>query len=260
MYVTVRSSDWNGVTFTSNFTWSKALGTGQIGQYNSSYTVVDPYNLNASYGVNGYDYKIVYNMAMYYQPRFLRNLQGWKRTVLGGWTISPLFTAQSGVPTAVSYGPSSITQAFGESNSSGSSANTEEAVGAAPYTGGQAAHYNVAGSGGIGTTNPFGVNMFADPASVYKEFRPCVLGVDTSCGGYIDFRGLPRWNLDAALAKDFSFKERYGAEIHIQCTNVLNHVAMGTPSLSLTTPTQFGRITGIANTPRQMEFGLRLHF
>ena len=41
---------------------------------------------------------------------------------------------------------------------------------------------------------------------------------------------------------------------------LLNHVLMGNPSLSITSPTSFGRITGTANTPRNMEFGLRLHF
>jgi hypothetical protein len=262
MFVTVRANEWHGLTATSNFTFSKALGTGQIAQYNSSYTFVDSYNLDANYGNNGYDYKFIYNLAMYYQPPFLRTLHGVKRTVLGGWTIAPLLTAQSGAPTAVGYGPSSITQAFGESNSSGSSANTENAVAAAPYTGGTSAHYNIPGSGGIGTNNPYGVNMFADPAKVYSEFRPCVLGIDSSCGGYTNFRGLPRWNLDVAVAKDIPIvPERFGAELHFQITNVMNHVVFSTPaSLSLTSPTTFGRITGQANTPRQMEFGLRLHF
>jgi len=263
MYVTLRSNEWHGVTATSNFTWSKALGTGQIAQYNSSYTFVDPYNLDANYGVNGYDYKIVYNMAMFYQPPFLKSLTGWKKTVLGGWTVSPLFTAQSGAPTSVGYAPGSFLQGFGESNSSGSGAITENAVAASPYTGGTSAHYNSPGSGGIGTNNPIGVNMFANPQAVYAEFRPCILGIDTSCGGYTNFRGLPRWNLDAALAKDFAIvpERGIGAELHIQVTNVMNHVVFSTPSsLSLTSSTTFGRITSQANTPRQMEFGLRLHF
>ena len=67
--------------------------------------------------------------------------------------------------------------------------------------------------------------------------------------------------MDAALTKDFGIiKERVGASLVIQMTNVFNHVLMGSPSLSLTSPTTFGRITGQANTPRNMEFGLRLHF
>jgi hypothetical protein len=262
LYVTFRSSDWQGLTATSNFTWSRALGTGQIAQYNSSYTLVTPYDLGASYGTNAYDYKFVYNLAMYYQPPYFKGMRGLKGHILGGWTVAPLFTAQSGAGISVGYAPSSILQAFGESNSSGSGALTENAVGAAPFTGQTHAVYNVPGSGGIGTNNPFGVNMFSDPAAIYKQFRPCVLGIDTSCGGYVNLRGLPRWNLDATVSKDIGvIGERVGATLIFQITNVFNHVALSNPSsLSLTSPTTFGRITGQANTPRQMEFGLRIHF
>ncbi len=262
LYVTFRSSDWHGLTATSNFTWGRALGTGQIAQYNSSYTLVSPYDLGESYGVNGYDYKFVYNLAMFYQPPYFKGMHGLKGRVLGGWTISPLLTAQSGGGISVGYAPSSITQAFGESNSTGSGALTENAVGSAPYTGGTSANYNVAGSGGIGTNNPYGVNLFGDPAAIYKEFRPCVLGVDTNCGGYYNLRGLPRWNLDATVTKDIGIiGERVGATLHFQITNVMNHVVLSNPSsLSLTSPTTFGRITTQSNTPRQMEFGLRIHF
>ncbi len=262
MYVTFRANDWHGLTATSNFTWGRALGTGQIAQYNSSYTLVSPYDLGMSYGVNSYDYKFVYNLAMFYQAPYFKGMQGWKGRLLGGWTIAPLLTAQSGAGISVGYAPSSITQAFGESNSTGSGALTENAVGAAPYTGGTSANYNVSGSGGIGTNNPFGVNLFSDPAAIYKQFRPCVLGIDTNCGGYYNLRGLPRWNVDATVSKDIGIVgERVGATLSFQFTNVFNHVALSNPSsLSLTSPTTFGRITTQANTPRQMEFGLRIHF
>ena len=45
-----------------------------------------------------------------------------------------------------------------------------------------------------------------------------------------------------------------------QITNVMNHNVFSNPSLSMTNPTQFGRITTQANTPRNMEFGLRIRF
>jgi hypothetical protein len=72
---------------------------------------------------------------------------------------------------------------------------------------------------------------------------------------------LPTWNLDATVAKDVNvFRERVGATLIFQFTNLLNHFQPGTPSLSLTSPTNFGKITTQANTPRNMEFGLRIHF
>ncbi|MGP8246251.1 MAG: hypothetical protein ACLQVN_17245, partial [Bryobacteraceae bacterium] len=249
------------LTAASNFTWSRALGTAGLAQYNSGGTALDPYDIAANYGSQLFDFKFAYNAALYYQPPMLNHLSGLKRKALGGWTLAPLFTAFSGAPMAAGYEPGSTTEAFGESSSSGSAASAENAVGLSPYTGTTNAKYNIAGSGGIGTNNPYGVNFFSNPAQVYGELRPCILGFDTSCGGYANLRGLPQWNVDAALTKDFGIiKERVGVSVIFQVTNVFNHVQMAGPSLSLTSPTTFGRITGQANTPRNMEFGIRLHF
>jgi hypothetical protein len=62
------------------------------------------------------------------------------------------------------------------------------------------------------------------------------------------------------VGKGVSFTERVGADLSFQFTNVMNHMALANPSLTLTSPTTFGRINGAANIARQMEFGLRLHF
>jgi hypothetical protein len=176
-----------------------------------------------------------------------------------------LFFAQSGSPIGVSYSESGCTgcQAFGEVTPSASFSAYEQAVGATSFTGGSSAHYAVAGSNGIGSTNPYGLNMFKDPSAVYSEFRRCVLGVDTSCGGTGNLRGLSTWNLDASVAKDVGiWKEgRVGATLSFAFTNIMNHFQPGNPSsLSLTAPTTFGRITTQSNTPRNLEFGLRIHF
>jgi hypothetical protein len=75
-------------------------------------------------------------------------------------------------------------------------------------------------------------------------------------------RGLPTWNVDAQALKDIGiWKEgRVGAQLSLQMTNTLNHMQPGAPSLSITAPTTFGRITSQANTPRNMEIGIRVHF
>jgi hypothetical protein len=105
------------------------------------------------------------------------------------------------------------------------------------------------------------LNAFSNPSQVYTEFRPCVLGYDTSCGGYANLRGLPTWNIDMNVIKDIGlYKERVGAQLFFQFTNIMNHFQPSGPSLSLNSPTSFGQITGQSNTPRNMEFGLRIHF
>jgi len=148
---------------------------------------------------------------------------------------------------------------MGNVSSSGSA--FESAIPIVPFTGGHSLNRGVTGSNGIGTVNSEGQNIFADPAAVYAGFRRCILGLDTSCGGVGNLRGLNRWNMDATLAKDLKFTERVGATLTMQFTNVFNHYQPSDPSsLSLTSPTAFGRITGAVYAARQMEIGLRIHF
>jgi hypothetical protein len=264
-YLTYRMRDFHGITALSNFTWGRALGTGATTQATSSNTALNLWDMHANYGINGFDYKFLYNIAMYYQPPWFRTQRGAIGRLLAGWTVSPLFTAQSGQGITPGYvqGGCSQCQAFGEATPPASTTTAaSNAVGFLPHTGDIEAHYNVPGSNGIGTTNPYGVNLFADPEKSYNELRRCILGYDTSCGGYYSMRGLPRWNLDAGVSKDVNFgRESIGATLFIAITNVLNHAALSNPSsLTLTTPAQFGRITGQTNTPRNMEFGLRIHW
>ena len=277
VFTSLRTTSWKGLTAIGNFTWGRALGTSQLAQYNSSSTPLDIFNINDSYGPQNFDYKFIFNLSMYYQPQVFRGQHGVLGHVLGGWTFSPLFTAQSGGGAAVSYSEGSCTacQAFGEVTTPGNSAvssTSENAVGYSPYTGGNSVNYNQYGSTGTNiwqgtqnvgtkTTGTYGLNMFTNPGQVYGEFRPCVLGFDTSCGGYYNLRGLPTWNVDMSIIKDIGvYKERVGATLFIQITNVLNHFQPSGPSLSLTSPTTFGQITGQSNTPRNMEFGIRIHW
>jgi len=272
----VRTNNFHGFTANSNFTYGRAMGTSVAVQATSSATPLDPFNLGANYGPQGFDYKFIYNLSMYYAPPVFKGQKGILGHALGGWNFSPLFTAISGAPLGVTYSEGSCSgcEAFGEVTTPGTSAvgaTSEEAVGFSPYTGGTSAHYNIPGGTGsniifgtnaVGTKTPiYGINMFSNPAAVYSEFRPCVLGFDTSCGGYDNLRGQPTWNLDMTVVKDLAiYKERLGAMMFFTFTNILNHFQPGNPSLSLTSPTSFGQITGQANTPRSMEFGLRLRF
>jgi hypothetical protein len=274
MFVTYRMREFHGVSLTSNFTWSRALGTANVAQSSSDFTSLNPFDLHAGYGPQSYDIPLIVNVAAYYRPDVYKTQKGILGHVLGGWTFSPLFTAQSGAPIGVSLSEGSCTgcQAFGEVAYSSSSFTpyNENAVLGAKFTGGTSANYNVPGqsvningtSTAVGSNNSTGINIFSNPGTVYSEFRRCIVGYDTSCGGYGNMRNLPQWNVDAQALKDIGiWKEgRVGATLSFQITNVLNHMQPGSPSLSITGPTTFGRITSQANTPRNMEFGLRVHF
>ena len=265
LFVTWRARDFHHATILSNFTYGRALGTATLAQYNSSYTQQDAWDIHANYGPNNFDYKFLYNLAMTYSTPWFKSQKGLLGHAAGGWTVAPLFFAQSGAPICIGYttGSAASYQSFGESSSTAITSSAECAVASTPFTGGSTLHSNVAGSNGTGTNNPTGLNLFADPAAVAGGFRRCVLGLDTSCGGYGNLRGLPTWNMDASLTKEVGvWKDgRVGATLTFQFTNVLNHFQAGNPSsLSLTSPSTFGRITTQSNTPRNLEFGLRIHF
>ena len=275
-FMTFTARDWRGLTAQSNFTWGRALGTGSVNQASSSITVPDPYNFDTfgSYGVQPFDFKLVYSLLMLYQPPFYKSQHGLLGHILGGWSIAPLFTWRSGQPVRFNVGLNA--QAFGEVYGGSNSANYEEAAGASPYTGDSAAHYNVTSSSTVGSNgNPAkggsGINMFADPAAIFAEFRRPILGVDTGSGGAGVLRGFGFWNLDATVSKDFKATERLGATLSFQITNVLNHFqpedpfATSSNNLNLDNPSTFGVVTNQFTTPngaqsRAMEFGLRLRF
>jgi hypothetical protein len=281
LYTTFTMRNWRGVTTTSNFTWGRALGTGAESQATSGYTTLNPYNVRQSmYGPQFYDYKFIYTQSFLYSEPFFRNSKGILNYALGGWRFGAIFAARSGAPLPVG---TISGDSFGESFGEGQNSNTIEtapfgqdgAVLAAPYTGGNSARYNVniansASGAGVNSNVANGgnsLNMFANPAAVYNEFRPCVLGYDTSCGSNGQIRGLPSWNMDANIAKDFLlYKERVAATLSFQFINVFNHVVLNDPYLDLSDPADFGVLGsnnpngGQLNTPRQITFNLRIRF
>ena len=279
VYLSLTTHDWHGVTLRSNFTWGRALGTGNQVQASSSYSVMDPWNVHAMYGPQYFDYKFLYNFTMVYQPKFFHQQKGVVGHLLGGWVIAPIFTIHSGPPLSV-YSYSQGCQSFGEMNcSTGGTLDGAVLNGAFNY--GNSVHYNYAVSESS-STNPNGVaingnadnggnnmNIYSNPIGAFNDYRNCVLGYDTSCGSNGNIRGLPVWNVDATVSKDIGiWKEgRVGATLIFQFTNVFNHVNFINPYLDITDPADFGVLGtsnpnggGQGNTPRNMEFGIRLHF
>jgi hypothetical protein len=274
-YFTFTIHDWHGITARSNFTWGRALGTGNQSQATSSYSVVDPWNIHSMYGPQFFDYKFIYNLSLLWQDPWYKSQKGVVGHVLGGWTVAPLFTFHSGAPLSVNNFNQGC-ESFGEMNCNTGST-LDGAVLTGPFTYGNSAHYNVnvsettASGAGVNSNPDNGgnsINMFSNPDAAYNKYRPCVLGFDTSCGSNGNIRGMSFWNLDATVSKNIGvWKEgRVGADLQFQFTNLLNHVQLNDPYLDISDPGNFGVLGtnnpngGQSNTPRQMEFGLRLHW
>jgi hypothetical protein len=269
LFISVKSQDWHGVTMQSNFTWSKALGTGAEVQATSEATPPDPFNLGNGYGYQAFDRRFVYNLFIVYQPNFYKSQSGFLGHLAGGWTFAPVFTAGSGLP--ITLGTlNGGGQAFGEGDSSNffGYGNSENAIPITPANLGQgSAHYNTPGSNGIGDGG-LPVNMFKDPVAAYNNVRQPVLGLDTHDGGFGVYRGLPYWNLDFSVKKMFKITERVNAEAQVVFVNILNHNQWGDVSgdyLDTSNPGSWGVLPGSVitnnqNYMRQMQFGIRLSF
>ena len=264
LFITLKSQDWHGVTMQSNFTWSKALGTGAEVQATCEATAPDPFDLRNGYGYQAFDRRFVYNLFFVYQPHWYKGQSGFLGHILGGWTIAPVFTAGSGLPMTLGT-INGGGQAFGE----GDSANffgygvSENAIPLSPMPGQGSRYFGITGD--IGSSGLNGANVFANPAAVYNNIRQPILGLDTHDGGFGVMRGMPYWNVDLSVKKNFKITERFAAEFQVVFTNFFNHDQFGDPSgdyLDTSNPSGFGALSGqLYNySPRQMEFGLRLNF
>jgi Carboxypeptidase regulatory-like domain len=276
-FVSLKTSNWRGLTMQSNLTYSKALGTGSQVQATSQYTAIDPFDLSADYGVQPWDRKFTLNTWLVYQPPFFKSQHGILGRVAGGWTIAPLFAFGSGLPLAVSpsdnagndtYGGG---QAFGEADGS-NFGGQQNAIRICGTNFGNSRVNNMTtttgfGAGGI-ASNPAGttvVGFFTDPAAAYNCFRNPILGIDHGHnGGAGLLRGLPFWNVDLSVKKDVMLTERFHVEVSSVFTNVFNHNQMydpGNPGLVLGEPDNWGALlNGQVNTPRKIELGLRVRF
>ncbi len=243
-FISLKINDWHGVTSQTNFTYSKALGTGAEVQATSEYTPNDPYNLDNTYGVQPFNRKYVFNQFFVVRPHYRENQAGIAGRLLGGWTFAPIITAGSGAPLYCNTITDS--EAFGSGDATNFFDN-EQCVTTSKFGN------SVNGSG----TN---VNFFSDPNAAFNTFRAPILGIDTKNPGVGPIVGLPYWNVDLSVKKSFKIWESTSLELSTVFTNLFNHMQFTDPDLELSTPASWGALTTQRNNPRQMEFGIRINW
>ncbi len=258
-FASVKMADWRGLTMQSNFTWSKALGTGGVVQASSEYTPDDPFNLATTYGYQDYQRKFVYNMFFVYQLPFYKGQSGLMGRALGGWSIATVFTAGSPSPIEL-YTTTGDGQEYGAGDNINFFGN-ENAVQIAPITHGHA-YYN-------SPSNGLPVNMFKEGVAAASDFRNPILGLDNKDGGDGNIFGLPYWNLDLSVRKNIRVAEGISVELQGVFADVLNHNQfldpVGGAASGLFNTGGFGALNGgsaqeQAGGDRQIEIGARVRF
>ncbi len=255
-FVTLKVTNWHGITLQENFTYSKALGTGAFVQATSEYTPNDPFNLHNQYGLQNFDRKLVFNTYAIIEAPWYKGQHGIVGRLAGGWSLSPILAIGSGA--AIGCGTNTDGQSFGSADGLNFFSN-ENCILTKAYSGGSASLHNDGSAGEF--------NIFRDPSGVLNTLRPPILGLDTGTGGVGVFRGLPYWNVDVRVVKDFRIVERVGLQFQYVVTNAFNHPVFADPNSSFfaqgvdpTSAASFGVVNSQGNFPRQMQFGIRLSF
>jgi outer membrane receptor protein involved in Fe transport len=209
MMLALQRSTRNGLNFSTNYTFSKALNDSDGAPQNVACR-------SCEYGRANFDARHNFYMSGSYQLPFGRT------KVWGGWEVSGVGSVHTGLPLTVTVSRSAT--ALPDGNSSNQRPNLIPGVSLIPANGRTILQW----------INPA---AFATPAN----------GVWGTAGrNLVDGPRLAQF--DAALQKSIHFGERSMLSFRAEAFNLFNHPQLGKPSVNFSTPATFGRITSISNT------------
>jgi hypothetical protein len=263
LFVTLQKRMSHGLLYTLNYTYSKSLD--QLGAIQNAASVMpNSFDLDAEYGPSPFDVRHLFNATWLYElpfgpGRFFDTGIGPLNKVVGGWFMSGIFTARSGDPLTVNQGAG----VWGGSLFLGFNSGAIPTVD--PNTFSNTVNSGINGSNNIGTNgNPAsggsGLSLFPNPEQVFNSFRRVLVSQDTRAGRSTPLYGLPRWDLNLSVGKRTTLTEDVNMVFAFDFFNIFNHVDFNNPSLDLNNSRAFGVITSQGNTPRRIQFGLRVEF
>jgi hypothetical protein len=230
------------LTLEGAFTYSKSMdpGTGG-GNAQDMQTVSNPYDRSYDYGPSALDRRAVLVTTFVYDLPILRGNSGTPllRATLGGWEVSGIVTAETGMPLNITLG--------GSEGSNGLANGTNRP--------------NVTGS----VNMPHSFNTWFDPT----DFSSPTSGAWGTLGHNAVYGpGRDNWNI--SLFKSFTFSESRGSrlEIRAESFNTFNHTQYNGIGTSFASGPydpdpkksgQFGMVTSVYN-PRNIQLGVKLMF
>jgi hypothetical protein len=224
----------NGFAYMLAYTWSKAIDIGCSGWFGvEGCSVQDPYHFNNDRSVSGFDVPHVLSVNWLYQlpigrgKRFQTGSKG-ADYVLGNWQVNGITVLRSGIPYTVMV--------------SGDIANT----GNTGYE-----RLNLVGNPTPASQNPnqwLVRSAFAVPA----PYTFGALGRDA-------FRSDWSKNVDLSLFRQFPITESKSFEFRAEAFNVFNVTVYNAPTSDFSS-SNFGRVLGINNSPRQLQLGAKIIF
>ncbi len=207
-----------GLTIVTNYTWAHSLdnlsatfsessgganGVGNLGYLNPAYPSLD-------YGNSDFDIRQRVVVSTIWTEPYFRSGGGWKQQALGGWIVTPLFTARTGVPFTVSDSTNSLNATTGP-------------YGIPRYT--ASGPYSTSTSSGT-AIGPNNFDVLTLPAS---QSWTGLLGVadfgpyPANMAARNAFRGPGAWTFDMSVTKNFKLSERFNLEFRAEAFDLFNH-------------------------------------
>jgi hypothetical protein len=239
-----------GIYLQGSYFFSKLLTDTDA--VDASGRAMDHYNRRLEKSVGAYDLPHNFKFSYIFDLPFGKNRKflssGPLATVLGGWKISAMHVYTSGQPIQLTGG-------------------------AASFQGGRNGALVKTLDGWV-ADEPDNPNYRA--ASGYTSYFEAVCQIAAFCtangavapqtdrlGNAPRYNGRARrqsnLNENVSVQKSFGFTERVRMDFRWEVFNIFNRVIFGGPDTNITSQT-FGRITSQFNSPRQMQFGLKLYF
>jgi hypothetical protein len=247
LLMSLRKRMSNGLQFDFNYTWSNSIDNGSsVVNTVAGGLVCDLRDLRVCRGPSDFDIHHLVNANFIYElpfgkgKMFLGDAGKWKDRLVGGWEVSGIYTARSGLPFSVTSG-TAFPVGF-------------NFLSPAVYVpNGKVLSVRIHDDPKSGL-----VQYFSDPAQALTGVRFPHHG---EIGNRNAFRGPAFWNLDTVVMKRFAISEKWGAiQLRWEAYNLFNHTAFSNPSSVAITSGSFGAITTTASAPREMQFALRWDF
>jgi hypothetical protein len=225
----------SGLQLQGSYVWAKNFDNGTNHQ--------DSFNPMGDYAVSSQDVHQRFIMSYIYQLPFGRgkmfggNMSRWEDVVAGGWQVNGITTIQGGTPIQITAtnNLSSFDYQILYANTNGQNA---------------ALHGDIHQRLG----KYFNTADFSQPGTAANPFA-----LGNGPAYYNNLRNPGLNSTDLSLLKEFNTFERLKVQFRTELFNTFNHVQFGSPDTGLN-DAAFGQITTQANSPRQLQFGLKLLF
>jgi hypothetical protein len=230
-----------GLTVLGSYTWAHSISNADISSVGGGAFLAgiqDYMNLNGSRSDSVFDIRHRLSIAAIYDvPLFRDASQRLVRTILGGWQLGTIITAQTGFAAALA--------GVVDTTGTGVASRPDMIAGQDPML----------DRGDRTRAKWFNTAAFALP-------RPGSFG--TAPRHPIHLPGLNQ--VDASATKNFRFTEKQQLQFRAEFFNALNHVNLGAPGLNIRDPDNFGRVTstaqgaGMPGDSRVVQFALKYNF